>query len=53
VSVNDVTEIVENHLIGGKAVERLAWLDRDLLHQTIAENRAKSQAKKQARPSGT
>lgn len=47
VSVNDVTEIIEQHLLGGKVVERLAWLDRDLLRQTIAENRAKAQAKKQ------
>lgn len=47
VSVNDVTELIEQHLLGGKVVERLAWLDRDLLRQTIAENRAKAQAKKQ------
>ena len=48
VNVNDVAEIVEQHLVGGKVVERLAWLDHDKLHQTIAENRAKSLAKKQA-----
>jgi len=36
ITVNDVAELVE----------RLAWLDRDKLHQTIAENRAKSLAKK-------
>lgn len=47
VSVNDVTELIEQHLLGGKVVERLAWLDRDLLRQTIAENRVKAQAKKQ------
>ncbi len=47
VSVNDVSELIEQHLLGGKVVERLAWLDRDLLRQTIAENRAKAQAKKQ------
>ena len=46
VTVNDVAEIVEQHLVGGKVVERLAWLDHDKLHQTIAENRAKSQAKR-------
>ena len=46
VNVNDIAEIVEQHLVGGKVVERLAWLDRDKLHQTIAENRAKSLAKK-------
>jgi len=48
VSVEDISEIVEQHLLGGKVVERLAWLDHDKLHQTIAENRAKSLAKKQA-----
>ncbi|MBI2986786.1 MAG: (2Fe-2S) ferredoxin domain-containing protein [Deltaproteobacteria bacterium] len=48
VSVNDVAEIVEQHLIGGKLVERLAWLDRDLLRQTIAEHRAKAQGRKGA-----
>ena len=47
VSVNDVTEVIEQHLLRGKVVERLAWLDHDLLRQTIAENRAKAQAKKQ------
>jgi hypothetical protein len=47
VSVDDVSELIEQHLLGGKVVERLAWLDRDLLRQTIAENRAKAQAKKQ------
>ena len=46
VNVNDVAEIVEQHLVAGKVVERLAWLDHDKLHQTIAENRAKSQAKR-------
>ena len=46
VNVNDVAEIVEQHLVNGKVVERLAWLDHDKLHQTIAENRAKSQAKR-------
>ena len=46
VSVNDVAEIVEQHLVAGKVVERLAWLDNDKLHQTIAENRAKAQAKR-------
>ena len=46
VNVNDVAEIVEQHLVGGQVVERLAWLDHDKLHQTIGENRAKSQAKR-------
>lgn len=46
VSLNDVTELIEQHLLGGKVVERLAWLDRDRLRQTIAENRAKAQAKR-------
>ena len=45
VTVNDVAEIIEQHLVGGKVVERLAWLDHDKLHQTIAENRAKAQAR--------
>jgi len=36
ITVNDVAEIVE----------RLAWLDRDELRQTIAGNRAKAQAKR-------
>lgn len=48
VSVKDVPELIEQHLLGGKVVDRLAWLDRDHLRETIAENRAKSQAKKQA-----
>jgi (2Fe-2S) ferredoxin len=47
VSVDDVTELIEQHLLGGKVVERLAWLDQDRLRQTISENRAKAQAKKQ------
>jgi len=46
ITVNDVAEIVEQHLVRGRVVERLAWLDRDKLHQTIAENRAKAQAKR-------
>jgi (2Fe-2S) ferredoxin len=46
VNVNDVAEIVEQHLVGSKVVERLAWLDHDKLHETIAENRAKSLAKR-------
>jgi (2Fe-2S) ferredoxin len=48
VTVNDVPEIVEQHLVGGRIVERLAWLDHDRLRQTIAENRAKAQARKTA-----
>jgi hypothetical protein len=44
ITVNDVAEIVEQHLVSGKVVERLAWLDRDKLRQTIAENWAKAQA---------
>jgi (2Fe-2S) ferredoxin len=47
VSVKDVPELIEQHLLEGKVVDRLAWLDRDHLRQTIAENRAKSQTKKQ------
>ncbi len=47
VSVKDVPELIEKHLLEGKVVDRLAWLDRDHLRETIAENRAKSQAKKQ------
>jgi len=35
ITVNDVAEIVE----------RLAWLDRDQRRQTIADNRAKAQAR--------
>ena len=35
ITVNDVAEIVE----------RLAWLHRDKLRQSIAENRAKAQAR--------
>ena len=50
VGVNDVAEIVEQHLIGGKVIERLAWLDTNLLRQTIADNRAKSLSRKQAQP---
>ena len=46
VTVNDIAEIIDQHLVGGKVVERLAWLDTDKLHQTIADNRAKSQAKR-------
>ncbi len=41
VTVNDVSEIIDQHLNGGKVVERLAWLDRDLLLHTIEENRSK------------
>lgn len=48
VSVDDVAEIIEKHLVGGQVVERLAWTDRDALLNTIAENRAKAQARKQA-----
>jgi (2Fe-2S) ferredoxin len=48
VTVSDIREIVEQHLLGGKVVERLAWLDTDKLHDTIAENRATAQAKKTA-----
>ncbi|HLC25689.1 MAG TPA: (2Fe-2S) ferredoxin domain-containing protein [bacterium] len=46
VKVEDVAEIIEQHLIKGKVVERLAWLDTDELKKTIVENRAKSQARK-------
>jgi len=46
VKVEDVAEIIEQHLIKGKVVERLAWLDTDELKKTIFENRAKSQARK-------
>ena len=46
VKVEDVAEIIEQHLIKGKVVERLAWLDTGELKKTIAENRAKAQAKK-------
>ncbi len=46
VSVEDVSEIIEQHLIKGKVVERLAWMDTNELKKTIAENRAKAQAKK-------
>lgn len=48
VTVKDIPEIIEQHLLGGKIVERLAWLDHDKLRQTIAENRAKAQARKTA-----
>lgn len=53
VTVNDIDEIIEQHLVAGKVVERLAWLDTDLLRQTIADNRAKSQSRKQAEPSSS
>ena len=45
ITVNDGAEIVEQRLVGGKVVERLAWLDRDQRRQTIADNRAKAQAR--------
>ncbi len=41
VTASDVPEIIDKHLNDGKIVERLAWLDRDILLKTIAENRAK------------
>jgi (2Fe-2S) ferredoxin len=48
VTLNDIPEIIEQHLLGGKVVERLAWLDVQKLHATIAENRAKAQSRKTA-----
>jgi len=44
VGVDDVNEIVEQHLINGKIVDRLAWKDEGELRKTVLETRAKMMA---------
>jgi hypothetical protein len=52
VTVNDVAEIVEQHLVGGKVVERLAWLDTTSCTRRCRNRASPSQASGLTRSSG-